>query len=545
MSSFRGDQKEAGSNTNESSHSHYHHANATLPAPEPIESIDWQRVLSDSSLVPCFLEEPAVRETVGKSRIDSTTAGLTYIPWELKVKAVAVVVRDDLKMKDLDTTASISISIPVTIVAPSTTANDEADNKDAHDVIDSNNQKPAAIVMSKNGTSNSSSTDHDDSSSTLAQQHQQPYFPVDLATGQLTDYLSLRRQQNRAWADERLHTGIQFAKDKKYVQAEKAYQQGLDLVPNHVDLMVAAAALHANQGTVSGNGNRGGRNNYHQTRALQLLEQALRENPQHANAIKYKLEIEAHQQKQHLAVTLAATRPAKADRAMQDASLERSFEIGRTNSGVASASAVNNNNATAYPLLGSDSEHDHDDDDDDKRRKKKRKHKKRHKKRSKRHHGHRRRSSSYYDSDSDTDNDSEDDSVVSSRKRSRGKTKRKDKKRSRGRKEELEPTKETTAGVVPELVVDNKSHHDKDNDYDTEDSSQEESRRGYKSRRKDRKHKRRRLSMRDDVSSSGAPSDSGETVDSLQIGRERKKGRPATRAFRHEDDRDDETKGDE
>jgi hypothetical protein len=75
--------------------------------------------------------------------------------------------------------------------------------------------------------------------------------------------------------------------------------------------------------------------------------------------VKYKQEIEACQQKQQLAVTLAK-RPTKAHRAMQDASLEESFVIGSTKSGV-SASAVNN--ATAYPLLGSDLEHDHDDND--------------------------------------------------------------------------------------------------------------------------------------------------------------------------------------
>jgi hypothetical protein len=60
--------------------------------------------------------------------------------------------------------------------------------------------------------------------------------------------------------------------------------------------VVAAAALPANQGYKSGSSD-----NYHQTRALQLLEQALRESPQHANAVQYKQEIEASQQKQQLA----------------------------------------------------------------------------------------------------------------------------------------------------------------------------------------------------------------------------------------------------
>jgi hypothetical protein len=37
-------------------------------------------------------------------------------------------------------------------------------------------------------------------------------------------------------------------------------------------------------------------------------------------------------------------------------------------------------------------------------------------------------------------------------------------------KKESEPTKDTTAGVVPELAVDNGSHHDKDKDVDTDSS---------------------------------------------------------------------------
>jgi hypothetical protein len=75
------------------------------------------------------------------------------------------------------------------------------------------------------------------------------------------------------------------------------------------------------------------------------------------------------------------------------------------------------------------------------------------------------------------------------------------------------------------------------------DSSQKESGRGCKRRREDRSTNDR---ARDDVSSPGPPSDSdsGEMVDSLQIGRcERKGGRPATLSYRHKEDGDDETKG--
>jgi hypothetical protein len=66
--------------------------------------------------------------------------------------------------------------------------------------------------------------------------------------------------------------------------------------------------------------------------------------------VKYKQEIEARQQKQQLTVPLAKI-PAKAHRAMQDASFEQSFEIGNTKSGV-SASAVNNVIALPNHFLG-------------------------------------------------------------------------------------------------------------------------------------------------------------------------------------------------
>jgi tetratricopeptide (TPR) repeat protein len=457
-------EKKAG--TSESSH-HLHHADeiktidlsghADIPVTVDMNStIDWQRLLSDPSLVPCFLDEPSVTETVG--RIDSTTAGLTYIPWKLAVVG-------DHHVHD-------SASIPV--VAPSTKDNDNG--------TDSNDQKPAATSNTNSSISGSSNT--------LAQQQ---YFPSQ-------DYLSLRRLQNRAWADQRLLQGIQYAKQLKYAQAENAYRQGLDLVKNHVDLLVASAALHANQGK--------------RDRALLLLEQALQENPNHANALEYKQEIEAYQQQQ---AQKLAQRPAKADRAMQDASLERSFESGN---GVAKASA-DVTNETAYPLLGSEEE----DDDDGHHRKKKRKRKKRHKKTSKRRH--RRRS---YDSDSsrdDDDGDDDDDGSISSeaeedssRKRSRRRRKkqrRKERRRSDDRKEEPSVTKETTQVQEP---IDHGSRRDKNNDAD---SSKEVSRRRDKRQRKDRKHKRQRRSIQeDDDSYSGSPSDSGETVDSLQISRERK-----------------------
>jgi len=67
-------------------------------------------------------------------------------------------------------------------------------------------------------------------SSTLSE-----YFPA-------FSYLDLRRHQNRAWANDRLLKG----NEQYYLnpeQADKLYQEGIDLVPDHIDLLVAQAKL--------------------------------------------------------------------------------------------------------------------------------------------------------------------------------------------------------------------------------------------------------------------------------------------------------------
>jgi hypothetical protein len=57
-----------------------------------------------------------------------------------------------------------------------------------------------------------------------------------------TSYLDLRRQQNRAWANDRLSKGNEkFYLDP--VKADSFYQEGLDLVPDHIELLVAQAKL--------------------------------------------------------------------------------------------------------------------------------------------------------------------------------------------------------------------------------------------------------------------------------------------------------------
>ena len=64
-----------------------------------------------------------------------------------------------------------------------------------------------------------------------------PSFP-------LFSYLDLRRQQNTAWATDRLTEGnaILFEDPRK---AESLYKQGLDLVPDHVELLVGYGKLLA------------------------------------------------------------------------------------------------------------------------------------------------------------------------------------------------------------------------------------------------------------------------------------------------------------
>jgi hypothetical protein len=60
----------------------------------------------------------------------------------------------------------------------------------------------------------------------------------------LVSYLDLRRHQNVAWANDRLQEGneLVFCDPAK---AERLFQQGLDLVPDHADLLVAYGTVLA------------------------------------------------------------------------------------------------------------------------------------------------------------------------------------------------------------------------------------------------------------------------------------------------------------
>ena len=94
-------------------------------------------------------------------------------------------------------------------------------------------------------------------------------------------FLDLRRHQNVTWADERLVEGIAHSKSPhQHHRAEASYQKGLEIVPDHTDLLTAYGAWLANQGRTA--------------EALDKLERALRVDPHHGNAQKYRRAILEH-----------------------------------------------------------------------------------------------------------------------------------------------------------------------------------------------------------------------------------------------------------
>jgi len=389
---------------------------------------DWQQLLSDPSTVPRFLDESSVTVTVGK--IDSTTTGLTSVPWKLEIRPCAST--DTVQQQQQQDASSC---------APS---ND-------------NDRKPSAIDVNQKG------------SGTLFQQLQDGPFPA-------ADYLSLRRLQNQSWAHHQLLTGIQHAQQQHYQKAAACYQQGLGLVPHHTGLLVASAALEANQGR--------------REAALALLQQALALDPHHANAAAYQAEILAYQQKSYSS-SGRGNRASKAERALQDASLEKAFEAGDNGASLplpkgADAAIMGAALATDYPMLSSES----DSNSNDRRRQRERKRKRseyKHEKRRK-HKRRKRRRRNRSDHKSDSNSSSGDDSVDSNRETYDSRTRRK--KRKKRHKEHR------------------KSRHD-----ERDESSREGSSRQRKRRRKERKSTRSSRSIHDD-----SPNDSsGGTVDSLEM----------------------------
>jgi tetratricopeptide (TPR) repeat protein len=222
-----------------------------------------------------------------------------------------------------------------------------------------------------------------------------------------TDYLTIRRQQNDRFCQECLGQGVAAARDGKLTQADDYYQQGLELQPQHVDLLVAYGASLANQ------------QNY--TKAVEQLERATSLDPQEqSNAATYLSQVRQAMTRRPKVVKSVAAR--------QDVLLEQSLQQNNRSNGAVPAtvttttaahtSQLSQQGPTTYELLPSEEDDDHDEDSG--RRRKDRKSKKRRK-----HRKERRR----VDSD-DEALSSSDESSRQRRRRKRRKRKKKQRKRA-------------------------------------------------------------------------------------------------------------------
>ena len=70
-------------------------------------------------------------------------------------------------------------------------------------------------------------------------------------TGRLPSYLDLREKQDRDMAVQCLNQGVEFARVGQLEKAESSYQKGLELAPNHPEILVAYGALCANAGRIN------------------------------------------------------------------------------------------------------------------------------------------------------------------------------------------------------------------------------------------------------------------------------------------------------
>jgi tetratricopeptide (TPR) repeat protein len=248
-----------------------------------------------------------------------------------------------------------------------------------------------------------------------------------------TGYLELRRQQNTSWANQRLAEGIHFAKQNEHAKAAEAYCKGLELTPNHADLMVAYAALLANQGN--------------REKAIDLLERAIKADSSNANAKAYLAEIRAHG-KQHSGIL------DKSDRAIKDASLEKSFLMGT--SATTSTLVADQQN---YPLL---QEPDEEKAARHRDRRQKRKKDRRKKEKRRKHNRKRKRHDSH--SDDDSSSSSEDSQEEKRRRRKRHRKKR------RRRHHEDESDGSSTDGTVDSLKIARRHRVDERGDSDRGDT---------------------------------------------------------------------------
>jgi hypothetical protein len=349
-----------------------------------------------------------------------------------------------------------------------------------------------------------------DGSSTIA--HSLSYIPWTLrqsatnattsedASFPTTSYLDLRRQQNRAWANDRLLKGNeQFYLDP--INADSLYQEGLDLVPDHIELLVAQAKLWMQ------------RRNRPQAAKAQL-QQCLQLDPDHKAAKELLDRLER----------LDASRRGVAPKRLQQTTLESSSAF--------QDALMERNLAMDTSLLDAEDELDEHSaassgrKDAKKKKKKKRKSKKKSKHRKKHDKKRRRKRKRYDDSSTDDSSSSSDESDVDSlednnsdRNGSTGKRRERDRKhkRKRRRRRHDSDISGSDSGVDVEPTS-SPCIRDDDRNGDTEDGSKQHNRQEYSNHKSNNKHKKRsRKDSQDEMSLSDHESKKGDHKDDEKI----------------------------
>ncbi len=281
-------------------------------------------------------------------------------------------------------------------------------------------------------------------------------------------YLDLRRQQNRVWADDRLSKGNeQFFLDP--AKADAFYQEGLDLFPAHLDLLVAQAKLWIQR-----------RNRPHAAKAQ--LEECLKLDPNHRGA-KELLDRFNRQDAVRRGAAPKVMPQTRETAAFQDVLMERNLAMDST------------------LLLEGDDDYDSVQSSERDKESKKKKKKRKSKKKSKNHKKHdmkKRKKKRRYDSSSDddslsiaeSDRDGSRDKSEHGHNSTTGRKKvhhrRRERKRRRRRHDsDLSVSEASVDGdVFPSVGIgDNKSNSDND----SEKSSEEPAQTRHKRRKSERK----------------------------------------------------------
>lgn len=242
----------------------------------------------------------------------------------------------------------------------------------------------------------------------------------------LVDHLTIRQNQNENFCATCLAQGVALAKQGKADQAKVHYQQGLDLMPQHVDLLVAMGALLANQHDFS--------------QALQHLQQAVTLDPQHAHAADYLRQVREGAQR-------PTTKASKSVAARQDVLMEQSL----AQKGVATTRG--SGAMTEYELLPEYSSNEEEASRRKRRKRKKRKDKKKRKRRKRKRRNDDSSSESYDDDSSD-----DDDASSYDRRRRRKRHRRKRSKKSRRRSDDESLSSSDTVDSLK--LIDKKLKHD-------------------------------------------------------------------------------------